>query len=203
MPNNEEFLTYIKLGDSYRHSDNLISAISEYKKALKIEPDNIEVLHKLGQVYEIKGDQEQEQAFYVLSQHIYEKIVLKDLNNADAHNALITIGIKQNRIDELIKQYKEKLSKYPDNQLISDLVKKLTTISFASIPSKSSGGSDRRGCAKIFLDYIFPFVGIVPLLIGTMIPKFKILQTLGILLLLAYLLYKFLTAKKSVKRKQW
>src|SRR3989339_304207 len=200
MPTNEEILTYIKQGDSFKQSDNLTAAISEFQKALKIAPDNVEVLYKLDQIYEIKGDQEEESAFYVLSQHAYEKVVTKDPNNAEAHNALITLGVKQNRIDELIKLYKEKLTKYPDNKIIADSVKKLTTISFVSIPPSSTDRGDRRGCAKIFLDYIFPFIGIVPLLLGTMIPKIKILQSLGIIILLTYLLYKFSTAKKSSKR---
>ncbi|MDD5688035.1 MAG: tetratricopeptide repeat protein [Elusimicrobia bacterium] len=203
MSTNEDVINHIKQGEIYKKENNLNSAISEYQKALKIEPENTEVLLKLGQIYEIKGDREKETAFYILAQNTYQKVLTKEPNNPEAHNSIISLGIKQSRIDELVKQYKEKLKKDPDNQILLDSVKRLTTISLVSIPPNVKGGSEKKGCAKIFLDYIFPFVGIIPLLLGTMIPKLKMLQSLGILILIIYLIYKFLTAKKPSKSKQW
>ncbi|MEW6556526.1 MAG: tetratricopeptide repeat protein [Elusimicrobiota bacterium] len=201
--NNEDVLVYIKQGDAYKIAGNITLAISEYQKALKIEPTNPTSLLKLGQVYETKGDTDKEQAFYLLAQNVYEKALLKEPNNPEIHNSIISLGVKQNRIDLLVKQYKEKLAKEPTNLVLVEAVRKLATISMVSIPPQVQIGSEKSGCAKIFIDYVFPFVGIIPLLLGVMIPKLKILQTPGIVIVVAYLIYKFSTAKKSTKSKQW
>lgn len=203
MDTNEDVVIHIKQGDVYKKSENLDSAVSEYQKALRIEPDNPEALLKLGQVYELKGDREKEVAFHLLAQNAYEKAIAKEQDNAETHNSIISVGVKLGRIDELVKQYKEKLKKNPGNSIISDSVRKLATISLISIPPKTSVGKEKGGCSKIFLDYIFPFLGIIPLLLGTMLPKLKGLQTFGIFVVVTYLLYKLLSAKKPSKGKQW
>lgn len=99
----------IKQGDIYKESGNFNSAISEYQKALKIEPADIEALTKLGQTYEIKGDREKEPAFYILALESYEKALAKEPADSGIHNLIIALGVKQGRIDELVKQYKKKL----------------------------------------------------------------------------------------------
>ncbi len=203
MSNDEDVLIHIKQGDGYRKSGDLDLAISEYQKALKIDAANPQALLKLGQIYEIKGDKEKEVAFYLLSQSAYEKAVIKEPDNPEIHNSIISLAVKQGRIDELVKIYKEKLAKNPNNTVLMEAVRKLATISMVSIPPTVKGGMEKGGCAKIFLDYIFPFAGIIPLLLGTMVPSLKILQPLGIIIVIAYLIYKFSTAKKSDKHNKW
>lgn len=204
MPTNEEVLAHIKQGDSLKDSGSLESAISEYQKAIKVESDNIEALSKLGLVYELKGDKDHEVAFFLLAQNAFEKVLAKEPGNIKIHDAIISLGIKQNRIDDLVKQYKEKLRQFPDNKIFSEALKKLTTISIVSIPPQTGGKSERKGCARIFLDYILPFIGIIPLLLGTMVPKLKVLQNLGIIIVIIYLVYKLSSAKKSrTNKQQW
>lgn len=203
MSNGEDVFIHIKQGDTYKKTGSIELAISEYQKALKIDAANFQALLKLGQVYEIKGSKESEQAFFVLSQNVYEKAAQLEPNNPEIHNSIISLSVKQGRVDELVKIYKEKLAKNPNNTVLMEAVRKLATISMVSIPPTVKGGVEKGGCAKIFLDYIFPFSGIIPLLLGTMIPSLKILQSLGIIIVVAYLVYKFLTAKKSDKHKKW
>ncbi len=203
MSNGKDVLIHIKQGDAYRQTGSTDLAISEYQKALKIDAANLQALLKLGLVYEIKGDIEKEHAFFILARHSYEKAAKLEPNNLEIHNSIISLGVKQGRIDELVKLYKEKLAKNPNNTVLMEAVRKLATISMVSIPPTVKGGTEKGGCAKIFLDYIFPFAGIIPLLLGTMIPFLRILQALGIIIIVAYLIYKFSTAKKSDKHKKW
>ncbi|MDO8735063.1 MAG: tetratricopeptide repeat protein, partial [Elusimicrobiota bacterium] len=63
----EDVLIHIKQGDAYKKAGSIELAISEYQKALKTDATNPQALLKLGQAYEIKGDKESEQAFFVLS----------------------------------------------------------------------------------------------------------------------------------------
>ena len=203
MSNGEDVLIHIKQGDAYKKAGSIELAISEYQKALKIDAANPQALLKLGLVYEIKGDTESEQAFFVLSRNVYEKAAQFEPNNPEIHNSIISLAVKQGRIDELVKLYKEKLAKNPNNTVLMEAVRKLATISMVSIPPTVKGGTEKGGCAKIFLDYVFPFGGIIPLLLGTMVPSLRILQPLGIIILVAYLIYKFSTSKKSDKHKKW
>lgn len=198
----EDVLVHIKQGDAYKHSGSIDRAVSEYQKALKIDAGNPQALLKLGQVYEIKGETEKENAFFLLAQNAYEKAAAKEPNNYEIHNSIISLGVKQGRIDELVKQYKEKLAIKPDDTVLMEVVRKLATISLVSIPPQVNSKNDNGGCAKIFLDYVFPFGGIIPLLLGTMVPALKVLQPLGIIILIAYLIYKFASAKSS-KHKKW
>ncbi|MFH1541454.1 MAG: tetratricopeptide repeat protein [Elusimicrobiota bacterium] len=199
----EDIGIHIKNGDVYKKVGSIELSISEYQKALKIDITNPQALHKLGQAYEIKGDIEKENTFFLLAQDAYEKALSKEPNNPEIYNSIISLGIKQERIDELVKQCETKLVKDSNNAVLIKVVKELVAISLLSIPPLVENETQKGGCAKNFLDYVFPFCGVIPLLLGTMIARLKILQLLGIMILAVYLIYKFLTAKKSSKYKKW
>lgn len=201
MSNNKIVASHIKQGDAYKKSGDFNSAISEYQKALKIEPASIEALIKLAQTYEIKGDQEKEPAFYILAQEACEKAIAKEPSNSEIHNLVIALGVKQGRIDELVKYYEKKLQKNPGNQALIKAVKDLEVISLVSIPSQTSDIKTKGGCSKFLLDFVFPFSGTACFLFGLMLPKLKGLLPLGAMMLTIYLIYKFLYVIKSVKSK--
>jgi tetratricopeptide (TPR) repeat protein len=95
----EEALNYHKLGRIAQKNQDLITAISYYKKASYIDPYNPTIHNDLGIAYEQKG-------WYKLAEIEFKKALEIDKFFLPAYYNLARIYEKQGKIEEAIEYYK-------------------------------------------------------------------------------------------------
>ena len=96
------------LGRAYQEQGRLDEAVSEYKKALALYPDDFKAHYNLGVVHDSQGD------LNAAVNH-YRKAIELNPNFADAHFNLANIYHKQSLPAEAIEQYRRVIELDPDD----------------------------------------------------------------------------------------
>lgn len=204
---------HIHRGDELRKGGVWEPAIIEFKKAIHLMPKNPSLYLKLGQTYEGKGLQEREDAFIILAMEQYRKAITFNPTFQEAHDRLISLGAKLARLDELVAEYKSRLSREPESEILKTSLKKLQTLSLLAIP-QVTGTEQKKGClGRFFFDMYLPVTGIMLFLIGLMIHNFaehsklypfaKPMILIGLSIYISYILYLVSTHRGAKKRSQW
>jgi type IV pilus assembly protein PilF len=95
---------HYQLGISYINDNNIQPAFIEFQKALKLNPDNKEILNAIGIIYLLKLENYPEAIKY------FQKALKLDKNFSEASNLLGFAYEKTGRFDEAIEAYKMALS---------------------------------------------------------------------------------------------
>ena len=108
MPENEEIIKYIKRAFELREQECYKQAIEMLYKAIVIEPDNIEILYQIGELYYLLGN-------YTRAIQYPEQILKLDNNHIPSLKLMMNIYTKQ---DELYtaKEYAEKIYAIETNE---------------------------------------------------------------------------------------
>jgi len=124
----EQFLndySFVRAGNEfYRHLE-ADRALGEYKKALQLNPNNVEAHQKLGFLLARVKDQPQEGMVHL------RKTIALEPHNARAHYDLAMILLRQRKLDEASGHVKEALARMPADGLDRQ---------YASIPLRQSYG---------------------------------------------------------------
>lgn len=214
-PSDEEFQKkyYFQKGEEQKRQGSWDAALSEFRKALQLEPRSSPILVRIGQAYQGKGEQEREPAFMKLAWHHYQEAVSADPSHTEAHDALIALAVKLKRYDELIADYKQKLGQNPDNPVLAASLKKLQTLSLMAIPDASQGGADKTNLFKrVVLDVLLPFIGVLAVVLSVLVKNYYTesrvapfaprIGAAGWAVLGCFALYKFLSFQTAKKQSQ-
>ncbi len=91
---------YIENGIQYLNENNLIEAESQFKKCVKIAPDNPTALQNLGYIHFINGD-------YQNAKNLFLRLIEINPNYSYPYHYLGHIYFKSGAFDEALKQYKK------------------------------------------------------------------------------------------------
>ena len=91
MSENEEIVTYIKRAFELKKQECFKQSIEMLYKALSIEPDNIEILYQLGELYFLLHN-------YTRASQYAEKILTQDSTHLEALKLLKNIYLRQNEL---------------------------------------------------------------------------------------------------------
>jgi len=99
---------FATLGMIYQKQENYAKALLTYQEAMRIEPQNTEVLSAVGECYARSGN---------LREAIvtYEQVVIMNPNAADEHRLLGDLYMKANRNEEAVRAYRAYLAKDPND----------------------------------------------------------------------------------------
>lgn len=139
--NLESARTLCNIGNQLKEAGRLEDAINHYQKALQLQPDCVEALNQLGQIYYLQGKVEealalvqqaikiqpdfaeayktlgnllQEQGKIEAAMRAYSKAIEIKPDLAEAHVNLGNMFYKQGRLDEAIVAYKKAIAFKPD-----------------------------------------------------------------------------------------
>ena len=101
MAENDEIITYIKRAFELKNQESYKQAIEMLYKAIAIEPDNIEIMFQIGELYYLLGN-------YSRAIQYPEQILSKDENHLQAMKLLKNIYLQQNELFSA-KEYAEKI----------------------------------------------------------------------------------------------
>jgi tetratricopeptide (TPR) repeat protein len=108
--------THVNLGNLLMHN-NLEEAITEYRKALELAPDKVEILNNLGKALGMKGEDEA-----AIAQ--YQKALEIQPGYANARFNLGNRLLKMGRLDEAATQYRKVLEIQPDDATARNMLGK-------------------------------------------------------------------------------
>ena len=103
-------ITYARIASMYERRGLYDRALSEYRKALEIEPDNVKILSNLGNLYHRTG--RTEEAIAAL-----KSAVERDPNFFGGHFNLANLYHKEKRYQEAKSEYRKALKIKPDSAL--------------------------------------------------------------------------------------
>jgi protein O-mannosyl-transferase len=104
----DNFFVNVYLGNDFLLRGNADAAITQYRRALEIEPDNVGALNNLGRALAMKGADADALA-------LYQKALALQPGFADTHLNLGHLFLAQGKLDEAIAQYRQNLELVPDN----------------------------------------------------------------------------------------
>lgn len=99
---------YATLGMIYQKQGNYPRALATYQDALRVEPQNTEVLSAMGECYARAGNVRDA----IIT---YEQVVIMNPNAIDEHKSLGELYDKVNRTDESARAYRAYLAKEPND----------------------------------------------------------------------------------------
>jgi tetratricopeptide (TPR) repeat protein len=97
---------YLALGDQYFEQDLLSQVIAAYEKAVKLDPDNIQVYWKLASVYETLGQMDHAVA-------VYARIVARWPDRGDAHLRLGQAYEAGGNVEKAVAEYQRAVELEP------------------------------------------------------------------------------------------
>jgi tetratricopeptide (TPR) repeat protein len=89
---------HFKRGNEYIQDGELEKAVDEYKQALELEPENVDVLTNLGVVYYNLGRLDEAIAEYLKATEIAPE-------DADVHSNLAAAYVQTNQLDKALDEY--------------------------------------------------------------------------------------------------
>jgi len=202
-----KILEILSQAKGLREMGDVDNAIHLYHKVLKEAPDNTLGLYGLALSYFDKAIKEAERPFMELAYNNLLRLIKKEPEFVQAHTLLIDIAHRLDRLGDLSKFYNFLKEKEPENPMWEDNLKKIQAISLVTIPEASQDKKKKSsGCfIKLFFDFSFPFSGVILILLAKFFPKrFSFFLNPGVSILVAYLIFKFITAiftKKKSKTK--
>lgn len=170
--------------------DQIETSIIEYKKALVKNPGNAPVHLQLSYAFTKKGEQEQENAFYLLALEEARQ-ALKHNQDTDEkvgrqiHQQLINLYNKCDQLDVAITEYKKLSKEDPNNKIYKDCLKQIVTISSLKVTPGEMNESSSRG--KVIV-WIFLFLVGAEILFGIFKSPKHIF--IGVSILIIYFFYR-------------
>jgi len=180
-------------------------AIVECKRIIVKDPGNYEAHQQLANCYEAKGTREKINAFYNLAIREVNFLLEQHPNDPELHDWLVRLYQKRGKLTELSLIYRKKLESDPYNEIISGVLRKISTISLLDIPS-GKGPAEKKGLKRFswLMDFLLLPFTIITLLLAIMIPYFRPSLSLGIILIVLYVGYKICCLPPRRKEKgQW
>jgi len=98
---------YFRQGNEFIQAGELEKAVDEYKKALEIEPENVDALTNLGVVYYNLGRLDE-----AIDQ--YSKALAIAPDDADIHSNLAAAYVQTNQFDKALEEYQTAVTLNPD-----------------------------------------------------------------------------------------
>lgn len=87
-------------GISYTEEKNYTKALTYFEQAEKLQPDNVDVLLRMADLYRLRKDETSEEAYLL-------QILTLDKNNEEAYQMLIALYDKQKEYDKLQDLYEQ------------------------------------------------------------------------------------------------
>ncbi len=137
--------------------------IHHFQQILKSDPENKEACLGLGIALDLKSEKDKEPVFLVSAMSRFRQVIKLDPANESAHDHLICSVAKKGVLDELAREYREKLNQNPNNPIFKNCLKKISVLSSFSIitPVRLVNYKPSR-IFKIFFDYILlPSTGLL------------------------------------------
>jgi tetratricopeptide (TPR) repeat protein len=98
---------YFKRGNEFIQAGELEKAVEEYKKALEIDADNVDVLTNLGVVYYNLGQLDESVVYY-------SRAIESAPGDADIHSNLAAAYVQMNQLDRALEEYLTAMDLNPD-----------------------------------------------------------------------------------------
>jgi len=115
----DEFLDKVNLGLNYLKIGNYEDAISYFKQAKNLSPDNAIVYYYLGEAYFRKGDMEEAKRYY-------DQAIEREPQNPDFHYSLAHLYLAQNDKAKALEEFNKVIEISPQSLIgkNANLVKK-------------------------------------------------------------------------------
>lgn len=198
-----ELFEILSRAKGLREMGDLDDAIHLYHRVLKEDPENTKALYGLALSYFDKSKKENERAFMQVAFNNLLNVIKKEPDFVQAHNLLIDIAHRLDRLGDLSKIYNSFKEKEPENPMWEENLKKIQAISLIVIPEVSYDKKKKgKGCfTKLIIDFSPAVAGVIMILLSKFYPeKFSFFFNPGIIILIAYLVFKFIFAALESKK---
>ncbi|OGS19303.1 MAG: hypothetical protein A3J83_07215 [Elusimicrobia bacterium RIFOXYA2_FULL_40_6] len=187
----------VELGDKRKADNDYVNSIRYYRNALKIAPENKDVLFKLAEAYTLKAQDGSEipEADYQFAMNYYRDIIRLEPTNEQAHHKLIFLSMKNRLLGELAVEYKEKVKKYPENILYKECLEQLSVlVLFDKDITKHDYASGYRPSLpmRIIFDFLLMPASLTLIALSIFNPMFKGMFLQSFSMLLFYAAYRII-----------
>lgn len=139
LPPAQQAEQFYQKGLSFKKSGDLDSALTEFRRAVLLNPDHFEAQMETGRLCKLRA--RTEPIYYRHTFEAFHSAAKLNLTHTEAHDEYITAAQKLERLDELLQEYDTWIKFNPDNPLLARCRKNIVTISMALIPDKGSASS--------------------------------------------------------------
>jgi len=174
-----------------------------YQKILKTNHND--KLAKLGyaQCLIKEGLKENLNPLLLKAERLLFELIEADPFFAQAHDELIFLDHKMDKLGELSDYYNEKLKKYPSRKIYTDCLKKISGIAYLAIPKREKSTKKMSLFVKLLLYFLGIFFCTL-LILSLSSPKFKFLFLPTLIVIVGFIAFgisKYIFF--SQKEKKW
>jgi len=173
-----------------------------YQKILKTDPDD--KLAKLGyaQCLTKEGLKENLKPLLLKAEKLLFELIETDPFFTQAHDELIFLSHKLDKLGELSDYYNDKLKKYPSRKIYTDCLKKISGIAYLVIPRREINPRKMPLLAKLLLYFLGIFFCTL-FILSLSSPKFKFLFFPTLFVIVGFIAFGILRYIFSPKEKKW
>jgi len=159
---------------------------------------NLHLYTRMAQSYSIKGSSDP--AFYIIAIEKFQQAIAISPDDRELHDGLIYAAHKSHKLDNLLTEYKAKLSESPENDIYKSCVNKIHKLSSFHIDVQQMKvkipGYKPHLFIRIAFDYVIFPSSLFLMIFAVIKPKYKSFFNDGIGMILLYFVYRYFISRK-------